>query len=452
MNIAPSQLLSAALDYAYSHGIIKYNLQHRLTHIPFILNPLKINRADMEWMIELTPIFNQLLIHIIQDHDFLKYHLSPLASADPFIELLLSMLQEEDTQPCHLIIQRNDFFLTRDPVNQRNIPKQVEINPMAAGFLTMSERVNKMHQYLYGHDLIGNNLLLTAPVQCAAENIDLAFNKHYHMPEACLLMIVQPNERNIFDQRGLEYRLLEQYGIFTLRMTMDEVGQTGKIREGHLWVQNKIAAITYFRAGYTPDDFLSQASIDGRILIEKSSTIKIPDIPTLLAGTKKIQQVLTKPEILRKFLREEPAAKLMEVFVGIFELNESLGDHSAEELAMKTPQKYVLKPQREGGGNNIYGINIAESLRQMSNTEKQAFILMERIQPLSHESSMVIEHQAEAQECVSEIGRYGVCLSEHNRIIRNEDAGYLVRTKSIEHDEGGVSAGYAGLNSLYFEE
>jgi len=32
-------------------------------------------------------------------------------------------------------------------------------------------------------------------------------------------------------------------------------------------------------------------------------------------------------------------------------------------MAMKNPERFVLKPQREGGGNNVYGVDIPEALR-----------------------------------------------------------------------------------------
>ena len=31
-------------------------------------------------------------------------------------------------------------------------------------------------------------------------------------------------------------------------------------------------------------------------------------------------------------------------------------------MAIKNPEKYVLKPQREGGGNNIYGKEVSNLL------------------------------------------------------------------------------------------
>ena len=49
------------------------------------------------------------------------------------------------------------------------------------------------------------------------------------------------------------------------------------------------------------------------------------------------------------------------------------------ERANAHPEQFVLKPQREGGGNNLYGEAAAERLRQPRGLA--AYILMQRIQP-----------------------------------------------------------------------
>lgn len=41
----------------------------------------------------------------------------------------------------------------------------------------------------------------------------------------------------------------------------------------------------------------------------------------------------------------------------ILHFQNASGD-KAVEMALKYPEKFVLKPQREGGGNNIYGQDI----------------------------------------------------------------------------------------------
>ena len=47
--------------------------------------------------------------------------------------------------------------------------------------------------------------------------------------------------------------------------------------------------------------------------------------------------------------------------------------------AEAAPDDFVLKPQREGGGNNLYGGELAARLRQREGLA--AFILMQRIRP-----------------------------------------------------------------------
>ena len=47
--------------------------------------------------------------------------------------------------------------------------------------------------------------------------------------------------------------------------------------------------------------------------------------------------------------------------------------------AQQHPDAYVLKPQREGGGNNLYGQQLLEKLQQGKGLG--AYILMQRIRP-----------------------------------------------------------------------
>ena len=40
-----------------------------------------------------------------------------------------------------------------------------------------------------------------------------------------------------------------------------------------------------------------------------------------------------------------------------------------------------MKPQREGGGHNYFGAELADALGTLSREQRSAFILMQRIQP-----------------------------------------------------------------------
>ena len=52
--------------------------------------------------------------------------------------------------------------------------------------------------------------------------------------------------------------------------------------------------------------------------------------------------------------------------------------------ALEQPENYVLKPQREGGGNNIFGDALRTKLNELladESGEREAFVLMQRIRP-----------------------------------------------------------------------
>ena len=48
-------------------------------------------------------------------------------------------------------------------------------------------------------------------------------------------MLVQPKERNWFDQMGL-FAALSQRGVKVVRATLAEVHDRGKLKNGDLWV------------------------------------------------------------------------------------------------------------------------------------------------------------------------------------------------------------------------
>jgi len=120
---------------------------------------------------------------------------------------------------------------------------------------------------------------------------------------------VQKPERNAFDQRWLEYHLLEKHGILTCRMTFGEIAKKAALDEkrrllvpraspGEEWHE---VAVVYLRAGYGPGDYPSEIEWDARRMLELSAAIKCPTVITQLAGCKKVQQVLSEPDVLDRY-------------------------------------------------------------------------------------------------------------------------------------------------------
>jgi len=256
-------------------------------------------------------------------------------------------------------------------------------------------------------------------------------------------MVVQPQERNMFDQRHIAQYMFEKYGVHSVRATLAEVNAEGALRDGTLTFRGDDIGLVYFRAGYTPTDYPTQGEWDARLLIEKSNALKSPSVAMHLAGSKKIQQKLAEAGVLEKFMPAK-AAQMRRVFAGLYSLD---GDEGAEaiKLGLANPAGYVLKPQREGGGNNLYSEELRERLERGG--DLGAFILMQRILPPSHQTLTVRAGKVLEIETLSELGIYGSYLRVGDEVVMNKPGGHLLRTKAASSDEGGVAAGYAVLDS-----
>jgi len=267
------------------------------------------------------------------------------------------------------------------------------------------------------------------------------------------MMVVHPNEVNTFDQRWIEYTLWDKFRIQLIRKSLSDIANNGTLHgtNAELMIDGKIIAISYFRAGYGPEDYPSLNEWNARLLIERSFSIKCPSVAYQLVGTKKIQQVLAQPTILEKFLNhEESIKKLRGCFTGLYSLTD--GENGVKEIiqrAIENPQNYVMKPQREGGGNNYFGDKLKESLQKMSPSERGCWILMERIIPPTIHTYMLREGKIIETLAVGELGIFSVFVNDGDQEIVNKSAGYLLRTKSTSFDDGGVAAGVAVLDSPY---
>jgi len=87
-------------------------------------------------------------------------------------------------------------------------------------------------------------------------------------------------------------------------------------------------------------------------------------------------------------------------------------------MGINEPNKFVLKPQREGGGNNIYNENIRSWLNKMKKSrERTAWILMDRIYPPLQKNYLIcaaekssLEDNIDLSDVVTELGIYGVIV------------------------------------------
>jgi glutathione synthase len=84
------------------------------------------------------------------------------------------------------------------------------------------------------------------------------------------------------------------------------------------------------------------------------------------------------------------------------------------DLAVANPADYVLKPQREGGGNNLYADEMVAALKRMNEREQAAYVLMGMIVPTPFSTailrSSVDRPLISSVPCISELGIYSTYI------------------------------------------
>ena len=314
------------------------------------------------------------------------------------------------------------------------------------------------HSMYYGR--LSAHLPINRPCSGFANAISKAVGEHnrkWNTNSNCVLFIVEDGESNIVDQYALEKCLVSQFRFHVIRLTLCFVLESCVVAgdDHHLYVNNKQVALVYFRTGYDPSHYPSDREWKARELIEKSSAVKCPTILAQLAGTKRVQESWYHDggKILRdRFgFTESQVSELLSVFArqGL-----PTSDPNMVAEACASPSNWVLKPQREGGGHNLYGDDLVRVLKQASIQELSQYVLMERMQP-NPQPALVIDVEASKnsryivpciiQDSVSELGIYSyyVPSTSENKVV-----GHLLRTKSSQVTEGGVNAGYAYLDTL----
>uniref|UniRef100_A0A803Q020 Glutathione synthetase n=2 Tax=Cannabis sativa TaxID=3483 RepID=A0A803Q020_CANSA len=425
-----------------------------MVHAPFALLPMPFPETHWKLACEVAPIFNELVDRVSLDAKFLQDSLSRTKKADAFTSRLLDihskMLDINKKEEIRLGLHRSDYMLDE----QTKSLLQIEMNTISSSFAGLSSLVSDLHRSLL--DNYGKLLNLDSkrvPGNTAASQFADALAKawtEYNNPRSTVMVVAQADERNMYDQHWLSSLLKERHNITSIRKTLAEIDAEGELQaDGSLIVDGQAISVIYFRAGYTPTDYPSESEWRARLLMEQSSAVKCPSISYHLVGTKKIQQELAKPNVLERFVdNKEDIAKLRKCFAGLW----SLDDSDIVNKAIERPELFVMKPQREGGGNNIYGNDVREALKalQKEGTEEDAaYILMQRIFPTVFSTFLLRDGICHKDDAISELGIYGAYLRNKERVIINEQCGYLMRTKVSSSDEGGVAAGFAVLDSLY---
>jgi len=449
-NIVPESISWAMINSVSMFDDIE---RKTMVHCPFSILPAPIPKSSYEAMVSVAPLFNRLADRISRDTKFINETLAEAAANDEFTKNLLKIFNTVHAdggpvQPIYLGLIRSDYMI-QEATGQ---PLQVELNTISSSFGGLSTKVSELHKYTISRYLSEHFNLENLPANDIVGNLGNGLataSKLLGYKNPCVLMVVQPTETNVSDQRLVEYELWNTHGIPMIRRTLAEINDNAKLdSKKNLIIDGYMISVVYFRAGYRPDDYPSQKEWDAVLKMNQSMSILCPSVALHLAGCKKIQQTLALPGCVEKIMGDKEGTILRKYFAGQYGLEKEDDETKAIiAKAIDAPDDYVVKPQREGGGNNIWRDELKKFLSSASRKERSAYILMERIKPANRRGILLRNAEMKDGSTSNEIGIFASYINDGKTEHLNEFMGHLVRTKLEGTDEGGVASGYAVVNS-----
>ena len=459
----PENILQEIIMYLYSNGLIMKSKSGGVTHIPIMLTPSPIPKNIYEKIFFYQIAFNKIIIKLSNDQNFLEKVLAPISEKDDFVkknlEISKKLVNYEHKQKIKLGIFRNDYLFDKN----QNFLFFTEYNTIASSMGTFSDKIKKFYSYFsqkypenfkkFSEKEIPTEAFdnIEKFAESMHEAIKLAFPQQYK--ESIIVFIIQKNENNIFDQYSLSDELYNKYKISSTRMTLEEIkAKCVQDENGNLTLDKRLISLFYFRAGYTENDYPNGESWKGRELIELSTAIKVPDINTFLTTFKIFQYELSKPKILIHYCQSELIINdILRFFGGIYNIRDMSPENVKDLLnKIKTdPDKYILKPMKEGGGNNITGEKLKAIIpgegEEISDLIKNS-VIVDKIESYVHEGLVIRNEKLKVQNSISEYSIYGIILTNENNFIINKSVSFLVRTKEKESIEGGIIEGAGAID------
>uniref|UniRef100_A0A914ICM3 Glutathione synthetase n=1 Tax=Globodera rostochiensis TaxID=31243 RepID=A0A914ICM3_GLORO len=444
--------------------------------VPFTLFPTPFPKHLFEQAKQVQLAYLLLYFRISNDFDFLIENYEEVAKTNTnvknYLHILKTVQAEGIKQKNVLLLGRSDYMCHKvmdDETNdgQHYELKQIEFNTGQLGGVHVSRNLTQLHRRTMlkaGLDPTKEQMPDNPGDMAIAEALYMAWTA-FGDPEAIFLFAASKTSRNRFGQRLIEYLLEEKSKgkMKVIRISLPDCAdamKTGGLtldpEDSTLRLYGQKVAVTYI-ATEPPNPSRGEWAV--RLLFERSTAIKSPTIGQDLANQKKIQQLLAKPGMVERFLPEpENAANVAAIrstFAGLWPIHDQDDKQSQQIIqdAIQNPDKYVLKPNREGGGNNIWGEKVKEKLLTFTPEEQNAHILMERLNPMVVKNYMVrprkvIKEKKETEkidyaQMTTELSIIGYLFGNAHdlSVQKNVQKGHFLRTKMATENEGGVSFG-----------
>lgn len=450
-------------------------------------------------------------------------------------ELAEIMLKTTDRSPVEITLFRHDFMLHVPDQSQPildpeygHVPiKNVEMNTMSVALSYLSDKTQAIHNRTLnrlvhaGHwpdmNLKENRYegsgccTYTSAISSALKEYNIRRSSIARPRISISLMVTEDRETNSIDQVGL-WRCLDtefdDHPAIPVQRTLCYL--LSAFKEGNLYEDvngtlilkelnrdscpvEKEICLVYWRVFYHPrhsDGPNKDILMKMRGFIEGTAAIKLPTLACQLAGTKEIQKRLVSRKVVERYLdlklfKDDKSVQQRSIDLLISCMARQIDPLEDPKLFSEVisveRKKWVLKPQREGGGNNLFDDAMVEKLKALKEEKvsgQTGYVLMELIKPPSHNATVldinIDEVGLKTFGADSELGIYSTAvffnksddklskeIKLNEKLIGLEDeleipnicelrtSGTLLRTKPNDVKEGGIHAGFGWMDSPF---
>jgi len=426
-----------------------------------------------------------------RDYKFVISTLENMAKIDPFIGKHLNIYKKKyETnlhlkQPINIGLYRSDYMQNKAD----NKWGQIEINCCGTGGWTKASKGYELHKYIlsrYGdlninkinHEKSVNSNKLDPNKKYLHFPDDTAFDfvcntlavaaKLVHPSNPYILIICHKEEvgNMVIDQLAIEMKLWSDYKIPCIRKSYHKLINHCKLdsNTNELIIYEKYKISVVYSRGSIPADFPDpsedhksdgQDEWDVLEILQLSSAIKEP-VGYFLLSSKYIQTLwYENKDILLKYLTKKEADLIYNHMFKQYTLDINK-NKNLEKLILEiknNSSKYVVKPQREGGGNNYFDNDIIKLFNKLGNDYSKYFeyIAMERIYPTEFEAWLLFENGNPYEfnkKCSAEIGIFSCYLSDGVTNYVDKVCGAYSKTRLSDATEGGICHGSGLLDSI----
>ncbi|KAF7682814.1 Glutathione synthetase [Astathelohania contejeani] len=363
---------------------------------------------------------------------------------DPLFLMLKSCVPKQRKIKVHLI--RTDYLK-----DLNGGFKQVETNTIACAYLLMGSKLNSIHSLFYPDVLVSQALWKLPDLFCIIHSLfikkddkiilpldkPLPFN-NTAFPEIALMIDNDTSRKstNYFEKVEL-IKLLKIRGIDMLHVTMDDVIEKCRFSEdgSDMFFLDRKVYCVYYRWFYNYEHY-REVDIEIRKKIEYSNVISLPSAELQMAGCKEFNLKFSNYEALKELYGDSES---------ISSIYNTIGEYkSIEEYKEGDETNWILKSTSEGGGNNIFGLEVKKMCLEK---KRNNYFMMKKIDSMSYKNRFLGEEKE--RNTIPEIGIIGVLVSMNDRILINTNIGYICRSKDVNSNECGVSCGFGALDSIY---